>query len=114
MKCGRAFVVFGRGALFAVAIAAALLVFPTHPAMSEPSPTPHRDINAVLADHDERLLKIPGVVGVYVGLLNDGKTMCLKVMLSERKTPSEQPIPETLEGYPVVWEVTGPVRPLEN
>ena len=28
-----------------------------------------RDINAVLADHDDELLAIPGVVAVYVGLL---------------------------------------------
>ena len=80
--------------------------------MSEPSPTPRRDINVVLAEHDDRLLKIPGVVGVYVGLLPDGKTTCLKVMLSERKSPEEQPIPASIEGYPVVYEVTGELRPL--
>src|SRR6266581_1176843 len=44
-------------------------------------PSPLRDINAVLADHDKELLAIPGVVGVYVGLLSDQKTQCLKVML---------------------------------
>ena len=48
------------------------------------SSNPPRDINAVLADHDTQLLAIPGVVGVYVGLLNDEKTPCLKVMLAER------------------------------
>ncbi|HEV2842154.1 MAG TPA: hypothetical protein VGW39_12585 [Chthoniobacterales bacterium] len=41
------------------------------------SPSPQRDINAVLRDHDTELLAIPGVVGVYVGLLEDGKTPCL-------------------------------------
>src|ERR1051325_10025655 len=40
--------------------------------MIEPT-SPKRDINAVLADHDKRLLSIPGVVGVYVGLLDDGR-----------------------------------------
>ena len=32
-----------------------------------------RDINIVLKDHDKELLTIPGVVGVYVGLLPDDK-----------------------------------------
>ncbi|HSH38985.1 MAG TPA: hypothetical protein VK993_09380 [Chthoniobacterales bacterium] len=80
-------------------------------AMAEPR-KPQRDINAVLADHDDRLLAIPGVVGVYVSVLEDGKTACLKVMLSERKSPSEQPIPHSIEGYPVVTELTGELRPL--
>ena len=84
----------------------------SEPAASGPSPTPPRDINAVLADHDDRLLAIPGVVGVYVGLMEDGKTLCLKVMLSERKPAAEQPIPGSIEGHPVVAEVTGEVRPL--
>ncbi len=43
-----------------------------------------RDINTVLRDHDQELMAIPGVVGVYVGLLDDGKTSCLKVMVAER------------------------------
>ena len=78
------------------------------------SPSPKRDINAVLRDHDRELLAIPGVVGVYVALLEDGKTPCLKVMLA-RKTPEiEGAIPKTLEGYPVVSEVTGEIRPLGN
>ena len=43
-------------------------------------PYPRRDINAVLAAHDRQLLDLPAVVGVYVGVLADGKTPCLKVM----------------------------------
>jgi hypothetical protein len=81
--------------------------------MIEPT-SPKRDINAVLADHDKRLLSIPGVVGVYVGLLDDGRTPCLKVMLA-RKTPENgRAIPRTLDGYPVVTEVTGEIRPMQK
>lgn len=82
--------------------------------MGEDSPSPTRDINAVLAQYSDRLLAIPAVVGVYVGMLEDGKTPCLKVMLSERKSPAEQPIPEMLEGYRVICDVTGELRPLSN
>jgi hypothetical protein len=74
---------------------------------------PLRDINAVLADHDKELLAIPGVVGVYVGLLSDQKTPCLKVMLARKDPSLEGRIPRTLEGYPVVTEVTGEIRPLK-
>ena len=78
------------------------------------SPAPKRDINAVLRDHDKELLAIPGVVGVYVALLEDGKTPCLKVMLARKTAETERAIPRTLEGYPVVPEVTGEIRPLGN
>lgn len=74
---------------------------------------PLRDINAVLADHDRELLAIPGVVGVYVGLLSDEKTPCLKVMLVREDARLKHRIPRTLEGHPVVTEVTGEIRPLK-
>ena len=77
------------------------------------SPVPRRDINAVLAAHDKTLLAIPGVVGVYVGTLR-GSTPCLKVMLAEKNVESERKIPSAIEGYPVVTEVTGEIRPLNN
>ncbi len=86
----------------------------TSQSMSETSPAPRRDINAVLADNDDRLLAIPGVEGVYVGVLDDGKTPCIKVMLSEQKPPTEQAIPKSIEGYPVVTEVTGELHPLDG
>ena len=77
------------------------------------TPQPLRDINAVLADHDDELLAIPGVVGVYVGLMKDEKTPCLKVMLARKGADLERRIPRTLEGHPVVTEVTGEIRPLK-
>jgi hypothetical protein len=80
--------------------------------MAEPnSPKTNRDINAVLAAHDKELLAIPDVVGVYVGTTEDG-TPCLKVMVARKNPESEQKIPRTIEGYPVVKEITGRVRAL--
>jgi hypothetical protein len=76
------------------------------------SPSAKRDINAVLRDHDEELLAIPGVVGVYVAVLEDGKTPCLKVMLARKTPEADRDIPKSIEGYPVVSEVTGEIRPL--
>ena len=74
--------------------------------------TPVRDINDVLRDHDDELMAIPGVVGVYVGLMPDEKTPCLRVMTA-RKTPElEMNVPKYLEGYPVIVEETGIIRPM--
>jgi hypothetical protein len=93
----------------------ALLTFAggCHKNMAEDnSPSPKRDINEVLRDHDKALLAIPGVVGVYVAVLEDGKTPCLKVMLARKTPESERDIPKTLEGHPVISEVTGEIKPL--
>ena len=78
----------------------------------ENSPQPKRDINDILAAHDKELLAIPDVVGVYVGTTEDGRKPCLKVMLARRNSESERKIPRTIEGYPVVTEITGRVRAL--
>ena len=78
------------------------------------SPSPKRDINVVLAEHDQQLMAIPNVVGVYVGVLEDGKTPCLKVMLARRSPETARALPRSLEGYPVITEVTGEIRPLAD
>lgn len=74
----------------------------------------HRDINAVLKDHDKKLLAIPGVVGVYVGLLPDDETLCLKVMVIKETEEIKERIPKSIEGYPVLIEESGPIRPLKD
>ena len=75
---------------------------------------PSRDIDATLRTHDAELLAIPGVVGVYVGLADDGKTPCLRVMVVKKTPDLEQRIPKSLEGLPVVVEETGVIRPLRS
>ena len=90
---------------------ALLLLFDQAVAQSN---SPARDINDVLRAHDKELLTIPGVVGVYVAVLEDGKTACLKVMLAQKSAETERAIPKTIEGFPVVIEVTGEIRPLDK
>jgi hypothetical protein len=75
--------------------------------------TPQRDINAVLNSHSQELMAKPGVVGVYVGLMPDAKTQCIKVMLKDAATTSNAKLPKELEGYPVQTEITGEIRPLK-
>jgi len=68
---------------------------------------PFRDINAVLDDYDEVLMAVEGVVGVAMGLLEDGKTLCLKVLVIEKTSELARRIPSMIEGYPVVLEESG-------
>jgi hypothetical protein len=70
-----------------------------------------RDINQVKEAHVDELMAIPGVVGVYVGALDDGKP-CIGVMVSERTEELAKRCPKELEGYPVRVEVSGEIRPL--
>lgn len=85
------------------------MIVSTH-LMSEPRAR-HADINGVLAAHEKEWMAIPGVVGVYVGMLDDGKSPCLKIMLA-RRTPEADQIPAQIDGFPVRVEVTGEIRPL--
>ena len=73
-----------------------------------------KDINDVLREHDDALLSLPGVVGVYVGLLPDNKTPCLKVMVVKKTEEIQKKIPTTLEGYTVLVEESGVIRPLSG
>lgn len=71
-----------------------------------------RDINQVKDAHTDELMALKGVVGVYVGALDDGRP-CIGVMV-EKKTPElEKKIPRMIEGYPVKVDETGVVRPLK-
>lgn len=68
-----------------------------------------RSINEVLAAHVDSLMALPGVVGTAIGLC-DGER-CIKVLLADSSAATKSRIPPRLEGYRVVAEVTGPVRP---
>lgn len=83
-------------------------------AVARPETMPPRDINAVLRAHDKELMAIPGVVGVYVGVLGDQKTSCLKVMAIKRTAELERAVPKSLEGYKVELEETGVIRPMKS
>jgi hypothetical protein len=73
---------------------------------------PSRDINLVKEDHAGELMKLPGVVGVYVGALDDGKA-CIGVMVVRRTRELTEQIPRTLEGYPVRIEESGEIKPMK-
>jgi hypothetical protein len=72
-----------------------------------------RDINKVMESHTEELMSIPGVVGVYIGELTDGRP-CIKVMVVKIAPELESKLPSMLEGYPVVIVESGEIHPLSS
>ena len=75
----------------------------------EPAPT--MTAAQVIAAHDDSLLALPGVVGVYEGR-NDAGVTVIRVMLAEATPETERQIPRRLDGYPVEIEITGRIEPL--
>lgn len=74
---------------------------------------PMENIDTVLKNQENELLAIPGVVGAYVGLLPDGRTPGLKVMVIRKTKDLEARIPKWIDGYAVRIVKTGPIRPLK-
>jgi hypothetical protein len=74
---------------------------------------PTRDINAVMADHTEELMAIPGVAGVAIGELDD-HTPCILVLVEEETAELKAKIPEKLEGHPTKLYVTGKIVPMDS
>jgi hypothetical protein len=71
---------------------------------------PAKTIEEVLKDHTKELMSVPGAVGTALGLCDD--TPCIKVYVVKKTSELDQKIPDILEGYPVMIEETGEIRPL--
>ena len=74
---------------------------------------PTRDITAVMNDHVNELMSIPGVVGVAVGELDDQRP-CIQVLVVEKTAEIEKRLPQTIEGHPVSIVVSGVIRPMDG
>ena len=70
---------------------------------------PTRSIDDVLAAHTDSLMALPGVVGTAIGLCEGER--CIKVLTADSSATAKARIPTRLEGYRVVIEVTGGLRP---
>jgi hypothetical protein len=70
-------------------------------------------IKEVIKQHSTEIMSIPGVVGLYQGETDDGKP-CIKVMLEKESNEIEQKIPKKLDGYPVIIDVTGKIKPMNQ
>ena len=71
---------------------------------------PERPIEAVLKDHTSRLMALPGVVGTAQTECSGAP--CIKVYVKSKTPEVIRQIPSEIEGYAVVTEETGEIRPL--
>ena len=71
-----------------------------------------KNINDVLGDCREELMAVPDVAGVCIGLHPDDGLPCLKVLVVKETEEHRQRVPGSIEGYPVVIEESGNVRPI--
>ena len=94
----------------AVALAAAWAQ--SNGALPNKTVMPSKTIAEVLHKHADRLLAIPGVVGVAQGLC-DGQP-CIKVYLIKMTPELTEKIPKLIEGFPVDFEETGEIRALSE
>jgi hypothetical protein len=69
-------------------------------------------VEEALKNNAERLMSIPGVVGVAVG--ECGGKPCIRVLVDRKTAELMKKIPSTLEGFPVVVEETGPIGPMDR
>ena len=74
--------------------------------MSQPT------IQEVQKMHQDRLMSLPGVIGIGIGAIDD--TLVLKVLVVKKTAELEKKIPKTLEGYQVVIQETGVIRALKK
>jgi hypothetical protein len=72
--------------------------------------SPANDIGAVLDEHQEELMRLPGVVGVGIG--QDGMTgePIILVLMAEPAPDLEKALPQKLDGYSVKPLVVGEIK----
>ncbi len=72
---------------------------------------PKKTIEAVLKEHTDRLMSIPGVMGTAQGECKGQP--CMKVYVVKKTPDLLKQIPSSLEGYKVVIQETGQIRALD-
>ena len=72
----------------------------------------NKHIQEVKEASEKRLMSIPGVMGVGIGLTKDRRERCIKVYASSEASLAK--IPKEIEGCPVEVEIRKPFRALEK
>jgi UPF0716 family protein affecting phage T7 exclusion len=74
-------------------------------AQGQATPMPDKTIDAVLAQHNDSLMALPGVVGTAIGLC-DGAP-CIRVFVKDSAAARNTRFAESLDGYRLRVEVSG-------
>jgi hypothetical protein len=67
-------------------------------------------IEKILAERTPHWMAIPGVLGTAIG--RHDEQLCLKVYVSELTDEVVRAIPESIDGYRIVIQETGPITAL--
>jgi hypothetical protein len=81
------------------------------PEAADTEPRTSRSIQEAKEAWEARLMAMPGVTGVAIGLSKDGRTPCIKVYVNRFAVRTATEIPKEIEGYPVEVERRGVFRP---
>jgi hypothetical protein len=74
--------------------------------------TPKRSIETVLNENAAKWMALEGVVGVCQGE-QDGQD-CIKILVIQKTKQLQSVLPKQADGYPVVIEETGVIRPMKS
>lgn len=77
----------------------------------QPGGEPLRDIDAVMADHVDRLMATDGVTGVAIGETPEGAP-CIMILVRELTDEVRRALPERIEGHPTCLFESGEIRPM--
>lgn len=83
------------------------------PSDPEPMPVAQRPIEAVMNDHVQEWMQTPGVTVVYISQDEHGRP-CIKIGVREFDEERDAGFGHEIEGYPIVVEETGEIRPLRD
>ena len=73
-----------------------------------------KTIKEVKEAWEKRLMAMPGVMGVGIGLRKDSQEKCIKVFLNRKASSHAAQVPGEIEGYPVEIELRGDFRPWQS
>ncbi len=68
-------------------------------------------IKKVMQHYEKEILSINGVKGIYIGKLENGQ-YCIGVLMTESDTASIKKIPKSLDGIPILIEMTDEIKPM--
>ena len=69
-----------------------------------------KSLSVVLEEYSQAIMSLPGVVGVGEG--ECAGTPCIKIYVVQKTPDLLDQIPATLDGYTVLIEESGEIRPL--
>jgi hypothetical protein len=71
-----------------------------------------KTIEQVQEEYTDEWMAIPGVVGTAIGS-HDGKP-CILILTAADTKPVRKRIPSRVQGYPVLVQYSGEIRPLDK